>query len=148
MARAETSKQFKILLGDGASPEVFAWPCGANTRSASFTKEMSEETLLDCLDPLGAPSSTYRSAISQDTSLSIAGKIAMQAWPVWREFVDGDESRNIQIVIDEPLAKGGGYWTIAAHLSSFEINAEGKDTMSFTAELVGDGPRAWTDAAA
>lgn len=150
MADPTLTDKLLITLGNGADPEVFAHPCGANTRSVTFTNNLGEETTLDCTDPLGQPAAIQRWMESQDTSLSIAGRVARESWETWRSWADSasyEESvRNIRIEVDNSADDGGGYWALPAILQSFEFSTEGKSTMSFTAEIVGAGRRVWTAA--
>lgn len=148
MAAPTLTSKFLVLLGDGATPEVFGWPCGANTRSVTFTNNTGEVVTLDCDDPAGESAAIQRWVESQDTSMSISGRVALSALPMWRAWADGATVKNIRAVVDEPAASGGGYWGFPAILTSFEIAAEDKGTATFTASIVGAGLRVWTDASA
>ncbi|WP_370281563.1 phage tail tube protein [Pseudooceanicola sp.] len=147
MAAPDLSRRFLILLGDGGDPETFAFPCGANARSVTFTNNLGEETVLDCDDPLGELAAIQRWIESQDTSLTISGRVAKGSIEVWREWVDGGTEKNIRIQFDEAAADGGGYYTVAAYLQQLEWGSEGKGTATFTATIMGSGPRVWTAAA-
>lgn len=147
MAAPDLSRRFLILLGDGASPETFAFPCGANARSVTFTNNLGEETVLDCADPLGELAAIQRWIESQDTQLSISGRVAKGHIEVWRDWVDDGVEKNVRIQFDESGANGGGYYTVAAYLQQLEWGSEGKGTATFTATIMGSGPRVWTDAA-
>ncbi|MBL4767649.1 MAG: hypothetical protein JKY94_08035 [Rhodobacteraceae bacterium] len=142
------TNKFMLLLGDGAASETFAWPCGANARSVSFTNNTGEEVLLDCSDPVGVTPAMNRWTESQDTSLNISGRVAKESISMWRDWADSGDVKNMQIRIDEVLSDGGGYWTVPAILQGFELGAEGKATATLTATIVGAGRRVWTDAAA
>lgn len=147
MADPDLTGSFLILLGDGANPETFGFPCGASARSVSLTKNTGEETLLDCDDPIGAPSSVFRWTESSDTNLSISGRVSVQYFPQWRAWADDPEGvRNIRVEALNSAALGGGYWTLPAILSDLELSNEGKSTVAFTATIVGAGARVWTDA--
>lgn len=146
MAAPDLSRRFLILLGDGSDPETFAFPCGANARSVTFTNNLGEETVLDCDDPLGELAAIQRWIESQDTSLTISGRVAKGSIDVWRDWVDGGTEKNIRIQFDEAAADGGGYYTVAAYLQQLEWGSEGKGTATFTATIMGSGPRVWTAA--
>lgn len=149
MAAPDLSRSFLIMLGDGATPtEAFAFPCGANARSVSFTNNLGEETVLDCDDPLGELAAIQRWIESQDTSLTISGRVAKgDSIAMWREWIDDGVQKNIRVMFDESAADGGGYYTLAAYLQQLEWGSEGKGTATFTATIMGSGPRVWTDAA-
>lgn len=147
MAAPALSRKFIILLGDGATPtETFAFPCGANARSVTFTNNLGEETVLDCDDPLGAMAAIQRWVESQDTQISISGRVAKSHIQVWRDWADQATEKNIRVQFDESAADGGGYYTVPAFLQSLEWGSEGKGTATFTASIMGSGARVWTAA--
>ena len=146
MADPELSNRFLILIGNGADPQVFAHPCGARARSVSLTNNLGEEALLDCDEPLDLPSSMHRWNESQDTSISIEGRVANQSFPMWRAWADDQLLKDVKILRDEPSAKGGGFWVVPAYLQSLDMGAEGKSTSTFSATIVGSGRRVWTPA--
>ena len=43
-----------LLLGDGASPETFAEPCGLTTKSFDLAASTNTTVLPDCTDPEAA----------------------------------------------------------------------------------------------
>lgn len=147
MAQPTLSKSFIITLGDSGDPETFSFPCGANARSVTFTNNLGEEVTLDCTDPVGAPAAIQRWLESQDTSLSISGRVSTEAFPTWRTWADTAATKNIRIEALNSASEGGGHWELPAIISSFEISSEGSATAAFSAEIVGAGARTWTDAA-
>jgi len=146
MADPTTTNKFLILLGDGASPEVFAHPCGANARSVTLKNNTGEEVLLDCTDPTGTVAAVTRWTESQDTTIQVSGRVATESWASWKAWAESGAVKNIQVHLDIPLANGGGYWTLPAILADFEIGAEGTATATFSASIVGAGSRSWTAA--
>lgn len=151
MAAPVLTGRFLITLGDGGTPtEVFAWPCGANARNVTFRNNLGEETLLDCTDPLDSGTWVTRWLESQDTQLSISGRVDRSALAIWRAWADGGTKKNAKIEVDESLANGGGYWIVPSFLQSFEMGQEGngEGSATFTATIMGAGPRVWTAAAA
>lgn len=147
MAAPSLSRKFIILLGDGATPtEAFAFPCGANARSVTLSNTLGEETVLDCDDPLNAMAAIQRWVESQDTQISISGRVAKTHVQVWRDWIDAGTEKNIRVQFDESAADGGGYYTVPAFLQSLEWGSEGKGTATFTASIMGSGPRVWTAA--
>lgn len=146
MANPNRTNRFLIKVGDGGDPETFGFPCGANARSVSLTNNLGEDVVLDCDDPLELASTIVRYLESQDTTLSIEGKISKgDSLTMWREWADSGTERNCQISIDEPAASGGGYWTVPCFLGGLELGAEGKSTMNVSASIMGNGRRIWTD---
>lgn len=147
MAEPTLTSKFIIQLGDGATPtEAFGWTCGANARSVTLTNNLGEEVVLDCTDPTGEMAALARWVESQDTQITISGRVAIESWPTWREWADEATTKNVRILLDETAAKNGGHWQLPAILQSLELGAEGKATATFTATIVGAGRRTWTDA--
>lgn len=148
MANPTLTGRFLILIGNGASPEVFAFPCGANARSVKFTNSLGEQTLLDCADPLDGGVFVHRFLESQDTQITISGRLATQSLAMWRQWSDSGSAKNIRVEIDEPAARGGGYHTVKAYLQDFEISGEGNGNGSaeITATIMGTGERVFTAA--
>ena len=105
--------------------------------------------MLDCDDPTGLPAVLKRFFESQDTTLSISGRVAKEAFAMWRAWADDGVDKNIRIVLDEALADNGGFWELAAFLGDFEMGQDSaKDSTTFTAEISANGRRTWTDAPA
>jgi len=149
MADPTLTQKFTVLLGDGGTPtENFGWPCGATARSVTFTNNTGEDVVLDCDDPTGTMAAIQRFVESQDTSLSISGKVAKTSLATWRAWADDADKKNVRAVVDEALADNGGYWEFPAILQEFEISQENNATAAFTATIVGAGRRTWTDAPA
>ena len=148
MSAPKLSRKFLILLGDGApTTEIFAFPCGANARSVTLKNNLGEDTVLDCDDPLGAPAAIQRFLESQDTTMSISGRVAKgDSLAQWRAWADDGVEKNIRIMFDETSADGGGYYTVPAFLETLEWASEGKSSATFTASIMGSGTRVWTDA--
>lgn len=147
MADPTLTQNFLVKLGDGGGSEVFSWPCGATARSVTLTNSTGEAVVLDCTDPAGTIAATKRWVESQDTSLSISGRVSTESWGVWKAWADAGTVKNIRIELDETGANGGGYWELPAILQSLELGAEGNSTATLTATIVGAGRRTWTDAA-
>ena len=146
MADPTLTGRMLILLGDGASPEVFSYPCGASTRSVTYTNNTGEEVTLDCDDPLDTPAAVQRWSESQDTQMSISGRVATESLAMWRSWADAGTAKNVRIQWDHEAGDGGGYHELPAILQSLEMGVEGKATATFSATIVAAGKRTWTDA--
>lgn len=148
MADPTTTNKLLILLGDGGDPENFAWPCGANGTSVTFTNNTGETVTLDCTDPAGQPAALRRWVENQDTQLSIEGVLGTESISIWRAWADAGSEKNVRVQIDEPLASGGGHWELPMICTSLEFGTQGKGVATLSATLQGAGRRVWTDAAA
>lgn len=144
MAQAITIaySKFRILLGDGASPEVFTAPCGLNTRSLRRNKTTNEIDIPDC-DDEDAPAWVGREVRSLDWSVTGEGVLAEQAVEAWEAFFDSTESRNVRIEMVFPSTASGSPGTITkegrAHLTSFEVTGNRGEKVTVSIELSGDG---------
>ncbi|MCH2096732.1 MAG: phage tail protein [Rhodobacteraceae bacterium] len=149
MAPPKLDQTMLILLGDGGDPETFGWPCGANARSVKFINNTGEESILDCDDPNGEPAVILRWIESQDTQLTISGRVAVEALSMWRSWADAEDNggvKNIRSEIQNGSGGAGGFHTLPAILQDFEISREGKASSTFTATIVAAGKRVWTAA--
>lgn len=140
MAQATTLSysKFRVLVGDGASPEVFTAPCGFNTRSLNRTKELSEIDIPDC-DDEDSPAWVGREVKSLDWNVSGEGVLALEAVPTWEEFYDSTVSRNVRIEMEFPGTVGVIILQGRAHLSTYEIGGERGEKTTVSVELTGDG---------
>ncbi|UHD44912.1 phage tail protein [Aureimonas altamirensis] len=138
MAQPTTMKfgKFRVLLGNGASPEVFAAPCGFTQKSFTRTKELSDVVIPDCDDP-DAMSHTARDARSLSASISGSGVMAKSAYPVWKAAYEDSDSINCRIEFD---------WdddtttiTQRFHVSSLELSADLGDRVQISIQMESDG---------
>ena len=147
MATGTKSSKLVIQLGDGGTPtETFAFTCGANSWTVNLTNNVGEAISLDCTDPLGEVAVLERFLESQDTSITLSGKVTTEAWSTWRGWADGGTAKNTKVFFDEAAGVGGGYWIVPMFLTGLELAKEGSATVDFSATLAAAGSRVWTDA--
>lgn len=98
MAQAQTLtfSQFLVQLGNGANPEVFASPCGLNSRSFNRTAATNDTNVPDCDNP-DAPSWLERDVVSLSASISGAGVVADEDFDVWNAWFESGASKNLEI---------------------------------------------------
>lgn len=130
--------KFRILLGDGASPEVFAAPCGLNTRSLDRTKTLNEIDIPDCADE-DAPAWVGREVRSLDWTVSGEGVLSAEAVDMWESFFASTLSRNVRIEEEFIGSVGTITHNGRAHLSTFTLTGERGDKVRVNIELSGDG---------
>lgn len=138
MAVATTIKggKVRVLLGDGASPEVFAAPCGFTSRSVTLNKALNEFQLPDCDDPdkidwLG------RDASSLSMSVSGEGVLASESVETWLDAWEDVDSISVKIEWEFPTKTVT--WTGAMHVESFEVGAENAQRATATVSMQSDG---------
>ncbi|MGC0224922.1 phage tail tube protein [Pseudooceanicola nitratireducens] len=147
MGTGNQTTRLVVQLGDGGDPENFAHTCGANSFGITLTNNLGENTVLDCDNPLDVPAAIVRHLESQDTSVTISGMVATEAWPTWRSWADVGSEKNIKVLLDESAANNGGYWTLPAFCQQLQLDKENSGKVTFTATISGAGQRVWTDAA-
>ena len=123
MARPTTARfgKFRVMLGDGASPETFAAPCGFTSKSLVLSKNLSEVNIPDCDDP-DAPSWVGRDVESLTASISGEGVMAAESAPVWHDAFESTESINVRVEIEYPTITF--VYTGFMHISSLTLGAE------------------------
>lgn len=144
MAKPTTVTGAKLLIqiGDGADPEVFAAPCGLNTKGINFGKETNDVTVPDCSDP-EAPAWVERIATSLSAGVSGSGLLAQEALATWRGFFLDTDGKNCRIKID---GAGWGHWAGNFICTTFNVTGEDGDKIQVEIELQSNGEVAWVDA--
>lgn len=134
MARANTVRfsEFLIELGSGASPEVFAKPCGATSRSFKRTAALSETNVPDC-DNEDLPSWLERDVTSNSASCDFSGVVDKDDFDDWDSWFNGGETKNVRITM------GTLQWIGPFKLSDLEISGQRGQRVNFTATIQSDG---------
>lgn len=138
MAQPTTARfgKFKIELGDGASPEVFAAPCGFTSKSLTLTKNLEEVNIPDCDDP-DAVAWVGRDASSLSASVSGEGVLASESVETWLDAFEDTESVNVRITIT--FAAKVVQWVGKMHLSTFTPSADQGGRVTASVEMQSDG---------
>ena len=145
-ANSLTHKKFKVLIGNGATPEVFAAPCAFNTRGWSGNADTIDSTVPDCDDEeLAVWTETEVSALS--SQIQGNGVLHMADWPTWRQWFFSGAKKNVRVLLDRDGANKGGYMEQQYVLTNLELTSErlGKAQVSVT--MKSSGSPTWTDAA-
>jgi hypothetical protein len=144
---------FRLLRGDGASPEVFTFVCIANSaRGLTYTNEFEDATVPDCTVPTSIPS---RKSVIRSTQwgITFSGIVdALLFAPIRTDAGIGvtkpTAPRNYQFIVDKNLANGGGTYTGAIWFETVAQTETNNGFVSFTATCRGDGDIIWAPAAA
>jgi hypothetical protein len=138
MAPPTTAKfgKFRVLLGNGASPEVFAAPCGFTSKSLALSKNLTDVNLPDCDDP-DAPAWVGRDVESLTASITGEGVMAAESADDWMDAFESTESISVKVEIEFPLVT----WTYTGkmHISSMTLSAEQGGRVSNNVEMQSDG---------
>lgn len=148
MAQPTTRKfgQIKVYVGDGATPEVFATPCGFTEKALTISKDMVDTTIPDCDDP-DAAAWTGRDVRAISVEVTGSGVMAIESLATWRTWAMSDDPKNIRVEVSGTGAQGGGYWAGSAHLTDFELSVSLGEKAQVSVTLANDGVFTWTAAA-
>ncbi|WP_100961067.1 phage tail tube protein [Bosea sp. FBZP-16] len=135
---------YRVLLGDGADPEVFAAPCGFTERSISFNRELSETNTPDCADE-DAPSWLERDVTSMSATINGTGVLEATALPIWLGLLNTTVSFNARVELWREGVKVG-HWQGAFALESFETSGTKGERVQVTVSMQSDGVVAYTAA--
>ncbi len=135
MTQATTLKfsQFLIQLGNGAVPEVFAAPCGLNSRGFSRTAATNDTNVPDCDNP-DAPSWLDRDVVSLAAALSGSGVVADEDYDVWNTWWESGVSKNIKVTL------GTRVWLGAAILTKLNVTGSRGKRVDLDVSIDSDGP--------
>ncbi|QOG20463.1 phage tail tube protein [Bradyrhizobium sp. SEMIA] len=135
MAKAQTLpfSKFLVLLGNGAVPEVFAAPCGLNSRSFNRAAATNDTNVPDCDDP-DAPSWLERDIVSLSASISGAGVVADEDFDIWNAWFESGDSKNVQIKLGTTRVWVGPY-----KLTKLNVTGQRGSRTTFDATLDSDG---------
>ena len=138
MAQPTTAKpgKMRILLGDGAVPEVFTAPCGMTTKGLTIAKNLAEVSIPDCDDP-DAPFWMARDVESQTASISGEGVLAAESEDEWNAAAFSADAVNVKVEIE--FTTGTRTYTGAFHIDSFAISAQQGQRVSANISMQSDG---------
>ncbi|MFT4129963.1 phage tail tube protein [Labrys sp. (in: a-proteobacteria)] len=142
MARPTTFSYGKgrLLIGDGATPEVFVAPCGFNQANVTIDKATNDTTVPDCDDPDAAVWSE-KDVTTMSWTMQFQGVLAKESWPLYRKATFSSAPVNIHFEI-----KGGGAdvatpdlrFAGQAHIK-VQIQAQRGEKFQVTVDLEGTG---------
>lgn len=135
-----------IMLGDGNSPETFSAPCGLTTKGINFAASVNEFNVPDCADP-DAPMWTERVVAALSAGVNGSGVMAMESYDEWRTWFLSGLPKNIHVSINEPLAVGGGYYSLRALLTGFNTTGNQGEKINLEVTIQSDGEVTWVPAA-
>lgn len=145
MAKPETTKILRILLGKGTSPIVYTAPCGLTQQSLTLTKGLEEVMIPDCDDPL-AVAWVGRDAVSLSMSINGEGIVAEGSIDDWLDAQESPDS--IPVKVELEFSARTITWTGNMHVETAELGKpsnSGRVTGTFS--LQSDGEMVRTSAA-
>jgi hypothetical protein len=139
MAAPVTTKggKFRVLLGSGTGPIVYAAPCGFLSKSLTLAKALEESALPDCTDPDKVPW-LGRDATSLSMTVSGEGVLAAESVEAWLDAFENTESVPVKVEIEFPAKTIT--WTGLMHVGTLTMGhptAQGRVTNNV--EMSSDG---------
>lgn len=128
-----------ILVGDGASPEVFGEPCGLTTKSFTLTASTNTTLIPDCDDP-EAPAWEAKDVNSLSASVAGSGVMAVESFDTWNDWFLGAIAKHAQIKLDDDAL---GYWSGSFILTSLKYGGTRGQKVTLDIELANDGAVVW-----
>jgi predicted secreted protein len=131
-----------LLVGNAASPEVFAEPCGLTTKSFDLSASTNTNLIPDCADP-EAPAweSTDINALS--ATLSGSGLLAVGSFDIWRDWFMSGEGKNMQIKLDHASL---GHYVGSFKLTQLKHTGTRGNKVTIEVSAKADGAVTWVDA--
>lgn len=128
--------KFLVMLGDGASPEQFAAPCGFTSKSLTLTKNLTEVNIPDCDDPdevawVGRDAASLSAAVTGD------GVLASESVETWLDAFESVDSISVAIELEFPTKTVR--WVGKMHVSSFAPTSEQGGRVTAAVEMQSDG---------
>lgn len=131
-----------ILVGNGASPEVFAEPCGLTTRNFDLGASTNTTLIPDCADP-EAPAWEAKDVSSLSATISGAGVMAVESFDTWNDWFMSALSKSIQVKLD---SSDLGHWLGTFIISSLKYGGQRGQKVTIDLTLVNDGAVTWVPA--
>lgn len=128
-----------ILVGNGASPEVFSEPCGLTTKSFDMSASTNSTLIPDCDDP-EAPAWEAKDVNSLAATLSGSGVMAVESFDTWQDWFMLATSKNIQIKLDNASL---GQWEGSFIISSLKYGGQRGQKVTIDVTMVNDGAVVW-----
>lgn len=94
----ETFGSFKVEVGNGANPEVFAAPCGFDTKALNLSAATSEANVPPCNNP-DAPGWTARGVSAFSAEVTGSGVMATEDSGLWSGWFLGGAAKNVRVTV-------------------------------------------------
>lgn len=131
-----------IMVGDGASPEIFSQPCGLTTRGIAFTAQTNSTLVPDCDDP-ELPAWETKDVSSIAAQVTGNGVLAVEAFDTWNDWFQTAAAKNCQITLDDP---GLGHWAGSFILTSFRVTGQRGQKVTVDITMDNNGAVPWVPA--
>ena len=137
MAQPNTVRpsKFRVLLGDGGTPEQFAAPCGLVSKQLNREKNYSDQSIPDCDDP-DAPYWIARDLESMSMEISGEGLLALEYEQRWNDAIDSTLPVNVRVEIE--FTTGTRVYSGAFHVNG-SLSAQQGERVKISVTMSSDG---------
>lgn len=135
MAKAATIKfsEYKLELGDGGNPEVFAQPCGARTRGWNRTINYQESPVPHC-DDEDAAAEVELDAVDERSEMTFAGTVDDADFDTWLDWYESyGDTKNVRVTLKLRT------WIVPCKIANLNLTGERGGKAMFTAQLRSTG---------
>jgi hypothetical protein len=138
MADATTIKggKIRVLLGNDATPIVYAAPCGFTQRSITLSKGLEDVVIPDCTDP-DKVDWVGRDAVSLSMGVNGEGVLASESVETWLDAFDSIESVPVKVEWEFPAKTIT--WTGRMHVETMEVGANNGRRATNNVSMQSDG---------
>ncbi len=133
---------FNLLVGDGATPEVFTKLCGLNTRNFTIQKNTNDVFIEDCDDPELVPQ-RYLNVTGVQWDITADGLYNMDQGEVIQEMAQSLNSRNFRFVFGAAPGQTGytGTWEGLGQVTNVQFGGNtGGEYGTISLTIASDGP--------
>lgn len=138
-------------IGTDATPPVYTGLIGIQQLEWSQDNTVKEVTIPNATNPDAPAKTIYFPEASKDQA-TLSGTIDLTTRKLLQaandKVRDSGAATNFKILVDEPLAKGGGNWAGLAYITGLKMTGQERDVWKFSCTLNFVGRATWTDAAA
>ncbi len=128
--------KIRVLIGNKATPPVYANPCGFTQRSITLTKGLNEFQLPNCDDP-DAVSWLGRDATSLSMGISGEGVLAGESVETWLDAWEDVDS--VPVKVEWEFPDKTITWTGHMHVETMEVGANNGERATNNVSMQSDG---------
>lgn len=132
-----------ILMGNGATPEVFSPICGARTKSLNHVIETNDDYTRDCADPTDIPT---RDVVPTGERWDLPFSGVLNRTQLSDMFAAIGVYKNYRFELAQPAGDAvyGGYWAGRGMLNGLTITGDDGTNATVEGTILSDGQWAFT----
>jgi len=138
------STRVAIMMGDGATPEVFSPMCGITTKGFQQTRATSDTVDWDCADPDATPV-TVRDVGATDWTISGSGLLHRPLLAKVQDAFDSADATNYRFMFDEPTGSEviDGYYEGPGIITDLNITGTNGEYVQISITISAAGAKAF-----